>query len=312
LADSLLRSLRDRLMDESEPLAGLLRKCLLLGAETGSDSLRQWARSELNGYDQGAELPAYRRLPSPAISVSSISGNLRVTGQIFSRLQLPAEAQAVVPEELPLHQPIEELELLAEQGTLSFTGPGLAYAQTIWNEQLDWGQQITGMSFSLSGSAIAGVLGQVRTQLVDVVAELTAGTPLAELPGKDKVDAAVQQHIGAQYNTTIHAPSGPTSIGTKSKAIVEGLNIKDAITLLDTVRAASNKLDDEQAKTDLLEALEELRAEVESPTPDTGAVVKKAGKLRAVAARIGAPALSAVVGGAVEALTSLAIGGAFG
>lgn len=35
MTDSLLRSLREHMLDESEPLAGLLRKCLLLGAETG-------------------------------------------------------------------------------------------------------------------------------------------------------------------------------------------------------------------------------------------------------------------------------------
>jgi hypothetical protein len=49
VTDALLRSLRERMLDESEPLAGLLRKCLLLGAETGSVTLRYWARKELNG-----------------------------------------------------------------------------------------------------------------------------------------------------------------------------------------------------------------------------------------------------------------------
>jgi hypothetical protein len=90
MTDTLLRSLRARLLDESEPLAGLLRKCLLLGAETGSDSLRQWARYELSGYGEGVELPSYRRLPTPAISVDSISGNrwaknVTYTGSSFRR-----------------------------------------------------------------------------------------------------------------------------------------------------------------------------------------------------------------------------------
>lgn len=312
MADTLLRSLRDRLMDESEPLAGLLRKCLLLGAETGSESLRQWVRYELNGYDEGVELPGYRRLPTPAISVNSVSGNTWATGQIFNRLQLPAEAQKGVPEYLPLHQPIEELERLAAQKSLSFTGIGLAYAQNLWNKELGPFQQITGMSFSVSGSAIAGVLGQIRTQLVDLVADLTADTPLAELPGKDQVDAAVGQHIGTQYNTTIHAANGPTAIGTKAEAKSEGLSVDDAIKLLDAIHNESDSVDDKQARAELLEAIEDLRAEAESAAPDTGAIVKKVGRLRAAALRIGVPALSAAVGGAVEAFTSLALGGAFG
>ncbi|MGN7035558.1 hypothetical protein [Microbacterium sp. P26] len=60
MSGSLLQSLRDRALDESEPLAGLLRKCLLLGAETGSSSLRDWARLDLNGYTDEASVPAYR------------------------------------------------------------------------------------------------------------------------------------------------------------------------------------------------------------------------------------------------------------
>ncbi|WP_163544611.1 hypothetical protein [Occultella kanbiaonis] len=219
MTDTLLRSLRERLLDESEPLAGLLRKCLLLGAETGSESLRQWARHELNGYEEGAELPNYRKLPTPPISVDSLSGNTWAKNVTYSRLQLPASAQECIGEQFLLHQPIEELEKFATQRSLAFTGTGLAYAQHLWNKELGPFQHIVGMSFTLSGSAISGVLGQIRTQLVDVVADLTTDTPLAELPGKEQVDAAVGQHIGTQYNTTIHAASGPTAIGTKAESI---------------------------------------------------------------------------------------------
>jgi hypothetical protein len=63
------------MLDESEPLAGFLRKYLLLGAETGSDSLRQWARKELNGYDKDDELPGYRKLPTPPLALPSLSGH---------------------------------------------------------------------------------------------------------------------------------------------------------------------------------------------------------------------------------------------
>lgn len=312
MTDTLLRSLRDRLLDESEPLAGLLRKCLLLGAETGSELLRQWARYELNGYDEGVELPSYRRLPTPPISVDSISGNTWAKNQSFNRLQLPVKAQKGVPEFFPLHQPVEELEKLSASKSLSFTGTGLAYAQSMWNTELGPFQQITGMSFTLSGSAISGVLGQIRTRLVDVVADLTADTPLAELPGKKQVDAAVGQHIGTQYVTTINTANGPTAIGTKAEATVQGLSVDDAIKLLDAVRAESNGVRNDELRTELLDAIEDLRTEAQKDEPDTGAVVKKAGRLRSVATSIGVPTITAAVGGAVEAFTSLAMTGAFG
>ena len=312
MTNSLLQSLREQILDESEPLAGLLRKCLLLGAETGSDSLRRWARYELNGYDDDVDVPEYRRIPMPPISVDSVSGNTWAKGQTIHRLQLPVEAHEAVPEWFSFRQPIEELETLARSKSLSFTNAGLSYAQILWNRKLDMFQQILGMSFVLSGSTVAGVLGQVRTQLVDIVADLTADTPLTELPKMDQVDAAVGQRIGAQYNTTIHGANGPTAIGTKSEATVRGLSVNDAVKLLAAVRTASDAVSDGDGRAELLSAIEELRTEAEKITPDTGEVVKKAGRLRAVAEDIGVPSLTAAVGGAVEAFTSLAMSGAFG
>jgi hypothetical protein len=311
MTDTLLRSLRTQLLDEGEPLAGLLRKCLLLGAETGSNSLRQWARFELNGYNEGIELPSYRRLPTPPISVDSISGNTWAKNMTYNRLQLPTEAQKGVPEFLPLHQPVEELEQLAVQETLSFASVGLTYAQMIWNRELGPFQEITGLSFKLGGSAIAGVLGQIRTQLVDVVADLTADTPLEELPDKLRVDAAVGQHIGTQYNTTINGTRSPLAIGTKAMAKTVGLSVDDAIKMLDAVRVAASDVSVEH-RAEVLAAVEDLNSEARKVAPDTGEVVKKAGRLRQIATGIGVPTLSAAVAGAVEAFVSLAVGGTFG
>ncbi|MEV6102547.1 hypothetical protein [Nocardia sp. NPDC051981] len=56
----MLRDLRNHVGDEHEPLAGLLRKCLMLGAVTGSDDLRLWASRELEGHGDNDPLPAYR------------------------------------------------------------------------------------------------------------------------------------------------------------------------------------------------------------------------------------------------------------
>lgn len=313
MADPLLQSLREQIIDESQPLAGLLRKCLLLGAQTGSDSLRQWARFELNGYEDDADLPAYRLLPTPPISVDSVSGYTWSRGRMFDRLQLPTKAQAFVGEDFPLRQPIEELEALAEKSSLSFTSPALAYAQALWNEELETPfQQIIGMSFQVPGSLLRGVLGQVRTQLVDVIAELVADSPLTELPGKEKVDAAVGAHIGTQYNTTIHAAHGPTAIGRKATTAVEGFSVEDALKLLDAVRGQAEAVGVD-GRDELVEAVEALREEVRrGERATTGEVVKKAGRLKQVTARVGGAGLVAATTGAVEAITNLAMSGAFG
>ncbi|MFF0151543.1 hypothetical protein [Micromonospora sp. NPDC005203] len=311
MTDTLLRSLREHLLDESEPLAGLLRKCLLLGAETGSEALREWARRELNGYGDEDEVPKYRKFQDVPISMDSMSGRFWRRGDIISRVNLPPEARGYVLEELTFRQPIEELQQLAGQKQVSFTAPGLAVAQAIWNRELGPFQNIDGLSYVVPGSAVMGILGQIRTKLVDVVADLTADTPMSELPRRGQVDAAVNHRLGDIYNTTIQTTNGPLAIGAKAKASTEGLTVEDALRLLDKVQHAAADVPNTQ-RGELLDALIELRAAVESDEPDTGEVVKRVGKLRAIADKLGVASVAAATGGAAQALTELAVSGAFG
>lgn len=310
MTDTLLRSIRAVMLDETEPLAGLLRKCLLLGAETGSASLREWARRELNGYDGVEEVPAYRKVHDVPISMDSVSGNFWAKGQILSRMNLPQEAWEYVPEEFPFRQPVEELEQLAATKRLRFSSPGLSYAQVLWNKQLGPFQSIHGMSYVMTGSAIAGILGQIRTQLVDVIADLTADTPLTDLPGKEQVDAAVTQHIGQVYATTIGKAEGPLAIGTEASATAEGLSVDDALRLLDGVRAVAEAAAGADVE-ELLAAVHELREAVAQDEPNTGEVVKKAGKLRTLADKVGVATVTAATSSATGALIEMAASGAF-
>jgi hypothetical protein len=310
MTDSLLRSIRHVMLDETEPLAGLLRKCLLLGAETGSTSLREWARRELNGYDGVEEVPDYRKVHDVPISMDSVSGNFWAKGQILSRLNLPKEAWEFVPEEFPFRQPVEELEQLAVTKRLSFSSPGLSYAQMIWNKQLGPFQSIHGLSYVMTGSAIAGILGQIRTQLVDIIADLTADTLLTELPGKEQVDAAITQHIGQIYTTTIEKAEGPVAIGAEASATAEGLSVRDALRLLDDLRAVAEEAVGANVD-ELLAAVHELREAVEQDEPNTGELVKKAGRLRILADKVGVAAVTAATSSATGVLIEMAASGAF-
>ena len=242
--------------------------------------------------------------------MDSMSGNTWTKNQIITRHQLPTEAWEYVPSEFPFKQPIEELEQLAGKNGLSFTSPGLAHAQTIWNGKLDMFQNIVGMHFTMPGSTISGIVGQIRTKLVDLIADLTADTPLSELPNKAQVDAAMTHRLGDIYNTNIQSATGPVAIGGKAKASTEGLSVDDALRLLEQVQQAAVDVGDAE-RAELLQSVAELRAEVEQESPDTGEVVKKVGKLRAIADKIGIASVSAATGGAAQALTELAVSGAF-
>lgn len=312
MSNTLLRSLRDHILNEDEPLAGLLRKCLMLGAETNSDALRQWARFELNGYgDHDERVPPYRQISGAPLALDISNGLTIIQNQTISRVELPQNAQEYVPESLILRQPVEELERLANLEIVDFTNPGLAVAKTIVNAETSPRQQIIALRFRIPGPMIVGILGQIRTRLVDLIAELSTSTPLAELPGKTQVDAAVGNHIGTQYNTTIHTSSGPTAIGTNSTARSELGELAEVLTLIDEARKATEDLDAGQ-QGEILDAIDSLDAEVsKAGTVDVGEVRKKAERLGQLAEKIGVPSLTAAVSSAIGAVVTTAISGGF-
>ena len=187
-------------------------------------------------------------------------------------------------------------------------------AQTIWNRQLGPYQSIHGLSYTMTGSVVAGMVGQIRTQLVDIIADLTADTPMSELPSKRQVDAAVSEHIGASsvYNTTINAASGPVAIGTEALARTEGLSIEDVLALLDAVQKTAASDVEEADQAEVLEAVADLRVALSREAPDTGEVVKKAGRLRSLGIKLGGASMMAATEGAASALIEMAMSGAFG
>jgi hypothetical protein len=211
--DNSLRQLRTRVLDESTSLAGLLRMCLMLGAETGSEELRAWASKELNGYDDDGELPEHRKVHAP-LFIDSISGNSHVTGQQISPGQLPKFARDRIHNEILLFQPIEELERMAmsNKDSVSLTMPGFAELAALWSSELGMFQQILSVYYKVSTVTIAGVVGRVRTTLVELVSELVATVPADELPSQSQVDRAVHIHVQGKKNTVSLAQESASAV----------------------------------------------------------------------------------------------------
>ena len=126
------------------------------------------------------------------------------------------------------------------------------------------------------------------------------------------MDAAVSTRIGVQYNSTIQSTSGPTAVGNNAMAKTEGLNVDEAIRPLDLVRESTPEIEDENARAEILDVLNDLQNALRVTAPSTTEVVSKVGQLKEVAARIGGAGLSAAVSGAVEGLTTMVMSGAFG
>ena len=56
----LLREIAELAVSDQEPLANVLRKCMILNASLKNQELGTWIKYELNGYDTPSQLPEYR------------------------------------------------------------------------------------------------------------------------------------------------------------------------------------------------------------------------------------------------------------
>lgn len=314
VTDTVLQALRARVLDEDEPLAGLLRKCLILGAETGSSALREWARRELNGYVDDGAVPDYRTIDGAVILFDGLSGNTWTSGRSIHPLQLPASAREHLPDTMTLRQPVEELERLSLEDSINFrTGP-LSLAEMLWNRDLGAYQQVLNLRYALAGSTLTGIVGQVRTNLVEIVVDLTAGTPLTDLPPTARVNEVMRERIGQvgdTYNTNIHQPTGPAAVGKGATARAEGLTLVDVMALLAEMQRTIATVPSSPERDEAEHALTRLSELVEQDEPETGEIIRSAGRVRSAINRLGNAGATAAATRAAEALTEMAMNGQF-
>jgi len=101
----------------------------------------------------------------------------------------------------------------ADGGSIKLTIPMSQEVAMLWNQEVENPYQHVGaIYFSLSAPALSGVLDRVRTTIVELVAEMRAGTPTdAEAPSGAVADHAVDVVVhgrSARINVTSASASG--------------------------------------------------------------------------------------------------------
>jgi hypothetical protein len=191
-------------------LPSLLRKCIALGGQSGSASLREWATYELKGYDSGTELPGYRIIPASLVLDGSTMTH-RVTGQAISPASLPDIARDKIKEEVRLHGPVAELvDAIKSARTngddfINFGIPGSAALTALTNHHfrtkgIEY-QSIERIYLRTSVTSLVGVIDTVQTNLVELMAELSAGMTSGDsLPSSALAEKAVNIVIHGDRN----------------------------------------------------------------------------------------------------------------
>lgn len=249
MADAdILKDLRERVLDESESLDGLLRKSLALGTVTGSDELRAWANNELKGYADTAAIPEYRQLPAP-LFVDSTSGPMSTTGEQISRGQVLSDLQRYVPESLYLRHPIKELMHMASLEKSTRMAPDtFSSVAALWTQQLqqeNMFQKIDALYYKVLPSTFGGVVDTVRTTLVEMVFDMTKDVPLDKLPSQARVDQVVQVHVGStKYEVNISGSnSGNIGQGSNFSQVQNSSLPTELVDLLERLRAGLTEIE---------------------------------------------------------------------
>ncbi|KZF06323.1 MULTISPECIES: AbiTii domain-containing protein [unclassified Rhodococcus (in: high G+C Gram-positive bacteria)] len=298
--DSLLGDLRSRVLDEDAPVAGLLRTCVMLGSSTGSTGLRSWAQAELRGYGDGVDLPEYRQMHLP-LFMDTQNGPLFRRGEQISVFSLPEEAREFVSGPVQFRQSIQELVELsdAQDSSIAITRPGLAEAAMLWSGRLSSFQQVDRIYYQVNRAAVAGIVDIVRTTLVELVADITTGVPMNELPSGTRVDAAVSVNVyGSQDNNSISVGTNSGVIGqgtASSQSQTNGVASEDLAALIRELRAAAEEVDDhDDVRADVDQAITDFESSVSGDSPDPAVVGRRVSMLRRLGDSIGGALLAAL------------------
>jgi hypothetical protein len=225
---SLLGQIQADVLDESKPLAGILRKCIVLGGEVGSASLRDWASRESKGYD-GADLPEYRVVYAQ-LTVDAVTTSAVIKGQPISARFLPDFVAEHISERLELRQGVGQLEALAASrdatdDSIKLSIPDGTTVASYMNSKNDNPyQRIQAIYWSVAPAVVRGVIDNIRTALAEIVAELRAGLPEGEeVPSADLANQAINIAVNGNKArvtvTSAQASAGSNaSIGTAQPA----------------------------------------------------------------------------------------------
>lgn len=168
---TLLQDIQEAATEPDIPVSTLLRKAQLLAARMKHEPLRAWAVAELNGYDDRADLPDYRKLG--LVPVLGDFGGVMGSGMKNAPLP-PSNVPEEIRESLFTHDVYEgaaALEAIVRSGPAA-RYPWPANVVVILAEDFYEHMALMQANKVVSSTALAGVLDTIRTRLLTFTIEI--------------------------------------------------------------------------------------------------------------------------------------------
>lgn len=198
--NTLIDEIQAEALDPGVPVSSPLRKLVALGGQSGSKELRDWAGLELRGYSvTDVPLPDYRHAAA-MIHIDGATFSAMITGQPISPSELPDPVNKHIDESVPLNGGVAEIESMiasakSQGGGVKLSlpkGQDIVRLMNYENQKRGGHDRVTAIYWAMSEVTLEGVLDQIRTRLVELVAEMRAEMPdEAEVPTAAVADNAV-------------------------------------------------------------------------------------------------------------------------
>jgi hypothetical protein len=212
---SRIARLENDVLDESISLATLLRQVLIIGGHASSEELRAWAQQELNGYGgPNSTLPEYRTI-FVQLKADINAGPATFTGQEIGPSDFPEDVRKEIKSEIGITWSVAELQATIESGSDSHIRLGssnmtnLARIMTRHQQEVQGSPfvNVTSVYWSVSESALKGILDRIRTRLTEFVAEVRSTMP----EDADDADEPTSEQIREAVVSVIRITAGDNS-----------------------------------------------------------------------------------------------------
>lgn len=208
----LLAEIEDGALSESTSLTKVLQKCIVLGGKARNAELRDWARQELSGYDEG--LPEYRVVSAP-LKVDRATTSAIIRGQEISPMVLPDFARDQFTQGVSISHGIGNIEALVRNANRSGDSVvkmghprGADLVSYMNHERQGQGETIVSLYWEVHVAHLEGLLSHVRTTLISLVAEMRTNMgDDDDLPTPDTASNAVKVVLegGKRHQITVNA-----------------------------------------------------------------------------------------------------------
>jgi hypothetical protein len=272
----LVTELQRAALDEKSSVSSLLRKALVVASKLQVSDFESWARSELEGYQDGSTpLPVYRKIHGAPKVWNPYRG-------CFQDLQCETPKLAETISRMPLGASVDELEQGRSKDGASRM---FSYPPGLEHSLMD---NMKGVkmkpTLEISESTIRGVLGRVKTIVLQwsltlerqgVLGEGMTFTPEERTQAASvHIDTFIQGVSGSQIQ--VNSPGARQQQGMSHEQLVE---LRKLVELVEgTLRGSSDSEDVRELRAEVAT----LRAQSESPKPKRSVVRESLSSLRAV------------------------------